>query len=93
MDHFLIFLRSDLLLDVLGFQPFHAAEQFCGKVHEASGQFFSILIDATDRIPGIELAGDLHDSGCQQALPPLGEGLDGPLVDSDRKSTRLNSSH
>ena len=72
MDDFLVFLRAELLLDLDRFEPFDPCQGVGGEVHESFGEFFAILVEATDRISRIERTADVQNAGSQQALAPSG---------------------
>ena len=50
VDDFLVFLRAELLLNLDRFEPFDPCQGVGGEVHESFGEFFAILVEATDRI-------------------------------------------
>ena len=81
MNHLIIFLRSQLLMDFLRFESFHAAQDIGGTIDESFGDFFSIRVQAGDRVPGFKLPRDAGDAGSEQALAPFGQRLHGARVE------------
>ena len=72
MDDFLVFLQTELLLDLDRFEPFDPCQGVGGEVHESFGEFFAILVEATDCISRIERAVEcLKPTGsCPVGLAP-----------------------
>ena len=62
MYDFLIFLWAELLLDLGRFEPFDPCQGVGGKVHESFGEFFAVLVKATDRISRIERTADVQNA-------------------------------
>ena len=81
MYDLLVFLWAELLLDLGRFKPFDACQGLGREVYESFGEFFAILVEATDRISRIEWTADVQDAGSQEALASPGQSLDGPWVE------------
>src|SRR5687768_2262723 len=62
VDHFLVFLGAEPLLNLGRFQPFDLRQRCRGTIYQTLRELLAVRVKATDRIAGLKGADDLHDT-------------------------------
>src|SRR6476661_9136074 len=80
MNDFLVLLRPKTLLNLGGLEALDFYQGVRRTIHEPLGEFLAVRVEAADRITGLKRASDCDDTGRQEALAALGQGVDGSLI-------------